>query len=55
MNQRKIIINNIIGLSVYIIVDFILSKSYDFINSIIRGLVFLILFNIFEQIIRRRK
>ena len=53
--KGKYIISNFVGLGVYMLVDFVLSNDYYFAGSIGRALVFLIIFNIFEIFIRKRK
>ncbi len=51
--MKKKIISNISGLSLYLLVDFLIGNNYDFFTSISRGLVFLVLFNVFEWMVRR--
>lgn len=51
--MKKKIISNISGLSLYLLVDFLIGNNYDFFTSIRRGLVFLVLFNVFEWMVRR--
>lgn len=52
---KKKILSNIIGIAVFLLVDYLIGDNYDFFRSFTRGLVFLALFNAFDYLIRRTK
>ena len=50
---KKKILSNIFGIAVFLLVDYLIGKDYDFFQSFTRGLVFLALFNVFEYFVGR--